>query len=395
MKIIQILRTAFSNLRSNRTRTILTVSGIGVGIGAIVFLVSLGYGLQELTTKRIASIGAITTLDVGAAKQGVTKLDNAQIEKFKQIDKVDKVSTLLSLGAKAESQGKKTDVVVNAIDDNFFALDGTKTQYGGLFSNATDEIVISTAMVKALNQDSQAILNKDVNLTLSLPTESGKGTTDMQKTFKVIGILQDDSSAFLYLPLNSVKDKLPTNIIYNSVKVKVDSRDDLASVKQAIEGQGFTVTSIADTISQVDQTFRVIQIVLAMFGAIALLVAAIGMFNTMTIALLERTRDIGIMKAIGVRNRDVYRMFLTESTIIAFGGGIIGVVGGWLISKGINLAVNTLAKSVGGEAQRLFATPLIFVGIILVFSLLVGLSTGFYPSRRASKINPLDALRYE
>src|SRR4030042_2141983 len=133
MRIIQILHTAFSNLRANRTRTILTVSGIGVGIGAIVFLVSLGYGLQELTTRRIASIGAITTLDVGAAKQGVTKLDKAKVEEFQKIDKVDKVSPLLSIGAKAEIDGKKTDVVVNAINDYFFTLDGTKTTYGGLF----------------------------------------------------------------------------------------------------------------------------------------------------------------------------------------------------------------------------------------------------------------------
>ena len=395
MRIIQIIRTAFSNLTSNRTRTILTVSGIGVGIGAIVFLVSLGYGLQEMTTKRIASIGAITTLDVGAAKTGSTKLDNAQIENFKKIDKVDKVSSLLSLGAKAEIEGKKTDVVVNAIDDNFFTLDGTKTQFGGLFSNAKDQIVISTATAKALNKDNSAILNQAVKLTLSLPTESGKGSTEVESNFKVIGIVQDDSSAFLYLPLAAIADKLPSNVVYNSAKVKVDSRDDLASVKQTIEGQGFSVTSIADTIAQVDQTFRVIQIVLALFGTIALLVAAIGMFNTMTIALLERTRDIGIMKAIGVRNRDVYRMFLSESTIIAFGGGVLGVIGGYLFSLAINLTVNLLAKSVGGEPQKLFATPYWFILIIIAFALLVGISTGFYPSRRASKINPLDALRYE
>jgi len=188
---------------------------------------------------------------------------------------------------------------------------------------------------------------------------------------------------------------LSENIVYNSAKVKVDSRDDINEVRTKIEGMGFAVTSIADTISQVDRTFRVIQIVLAAFGAIALLVAAIGMFNTMTIALLERTRDIGVMKAIGVRNRDVYRMFLSESTLIAMIGGIGGLGGGFLISKLINLAVNSLAKSVGGEPQTLFATPYWFAIGIFVFAIFVGLSTGYYPSRRAARINPLDALRYE
>src|SRR3972149_1824000 len=99
MRFFQIIRTAIKNFRANKTRSVLTISGIGVGIGAIVFLVSLGYGLQELTTKRIASIGAITTLDVGAPKQGAqAKLDRKTIKDFEAMDKVDKISPLLSTG---------------------------------------------------------------------------------------------------------------------------------------------------------------------------------------------------------------------------------------------------------------------------------------------------------
>lgn len=395
MRFFQIIRTAFKNLRANKTRSVLTISGIGVGIGAIVFLVSLGYGLQELTTKRIASIGAITTLDIGSPKQGSSaKLDRKTIKDFEGIDKVDKISPLLSTGAKGEIDSKKTDIVINAVNDYFFSMEGVRPSYGAVFANSEDQIVLSTAAVKALNKGNEEILNKKVKMNVALPTE-GKETEAKEGEFTVIGIVQDDTSSFAYFPLTAIDKDLPESVVYNSAKVKVSSREDINNVRTKIEGMGFAVTSIADTISQVDQTFRIIQIILACFGAIALLVAAIGMFNTMTIALLERTRDIGVMKAIGIRNKDVYRMFLSESTLIAFSGGVFGLVGGFLISKLINLAVNGLARSVGGEAQKLFATPYWLAIGIVVFAILVGVLTGYYPSRRASKINPLDALRYE
>jgi putative ABC transport system permease protein len=115
----------------------------------------------------------------------------------------------------------------------------------------------------------------------------------------------------------------------------------------------------------------------------------------MTIALLERTRDIGIMKAMGVKDRDVSCIFLFESALIATSGGVLGVVGGWLTSKVVNMIVNILAKSVGGEPQKLFSMPIVFSMGIIIFSIIVGIGTGFYPSKRASKLNPLDALRYE
>jgi putative ABC transport system permease protein len=119
------------------------------------------------------------------------------------------------------------------------------------------------------------------------------------------------------------------------------------------------------------------------------------MFNTMTIALLERTRDIGIMKAIGVYNLDIGKIFLTESVIIAGLGGVIGTVGGAGVGYGLNFLVNLLAKSVGSESQSMFYVPIWFAGGIVGFSIIVGLLTGLYPSKRAVKLNPLDALRYE
>lgn len=376
-------------------RTLLTVAGISLGIAAIVFLVSLGYGLQNLSVKKIAGLEAIRTLEVSAGKQGVYKLDTKMAKQIKAIDSVEKVSPTMLVGAKTESEGKKTDLVVNLVDEDFFALDGTKVAYGGLFSGSDkDKAVASSALAKALGVDPAAFVNKELTLSIVFVNSSNVPET-VKTTFKVAGIVTDDSTSYAYAPLSTFSDKIHEATVYNSLKVKVADQTKLADVRKNIEDLGFTVTSIADTISQVDQIFKIIQIVLALFGAIALIVAAIGMFNTMTIALLERTRDIGIMKAIGVYNADVAKIFLSESAAIATMGGILGTIIGQATGFIINLIINMLAKSVGGEAQTLFYTPWWLSTGIIVFSVLVGFSTGFYPSRRASRLNPLDALRYE
>ncbi len=394
MKFSQVLRISLSNLKSNKMRTILTVAGISVGIGAIVFLVSLGYGLQNLSVKKIASIEAINTLDVAAGKSDLNKLDKKTAEKIKTFPGIEKVSPVMMVGSKIDLSGKKTDLVANLVDENFFALDGTKTSLGSLFTDSGKEIVVSSALAKALGADLQNMIGQTV--TLNLVFANAKGQPEEQKTdYKVSGIVADDSTSFAYAPLKNYTDRVLDTTVFNSIKAKVTDQTKIPEARKSIEDLGFTVTSIADTISQVDQIFKIIQIVLALFGVIALIVAAIGMFNTMTIALLERTRDIGIMKAIGVYNIDVAKIFLSESTMIATLGGIMGTVVGLVTGYAINIIINLLAKSVGGEAQTLFYTPWWLAAGIIAFSVLVGFSTGFYPSKRASKLNPLDALRYE
>jgi putative ABC transport system permease protein len=132
-----------------------------------------------------------------------------------------------------------------------------------------------------------------------------------------------------------------------------------------------------------------------LFGFIALVVSAIGMFNTMTITLLERTEEIGIMKSIGASDGNISVMFFMESAIMGFLGGIAGVVIGWLGGQLFNYIINFVATKFGGEEVTLFSTPMALVSVILVSSAFVGLMTGFVPARRASKTDPLDALRYK
>jgi len=392
MKPLEIIRIALTNLRSNGARSMLTIAGISVGIGAIVFLVSLGYGLQKMSTEKIASIDAINTIDVSPGKEGTKDLNQATVDEINAWEEVEKTSPFLSMGGKVSVGQNQTDTVINAVESSFFKMEGTEITYGAVFTDNAKYTVISSGLVKAIGQNANDIVSQEINFNVIMPGDNEK----IEKFELVVsGVIQDDSSAFSFVPLNLVKDNLSEDSNYNSLKVNVSDQEQIQGVKDRLGGMGFKVSSIADTIDQVNQIFRVLQIVLAMFGMVALLVAAIGMFNTMTIALLERTRDIGIMKSVGVRNKDVYSMFLVESIFIATSGGVAGVVVGYLISKGANFLINRLALSVGGEVQTLFHTPLWFVSVVIGFSIIVGISTGFYPSRRAARLNPLDALRYE
>jgi len=401
MKFIDLIILSFTNLKGNRLRTTLTVLGVGVGIAAILFLVSLGFGLQRLTIDRIVRSAALTTIDVSAGKSQILKLDDAQVEKIKRIPHVVIVSDNISLPGQVIFKNTTTDCLINGVDKNYFDLLGIKiAPEKFLFSQSTsqDEMpttVISTGALKLFGlEKNQDFSNDQVSYNIFITGESGV-TADTQKitrTFKVGGIVEDTSSV-AYVPVEELKKAgIQT---YTGLKVKVDDVTNINEVKETIGEYGFSASSIADMIDQIKSIFRIFQMILAGFGIIALLVASIGMFNTMTIALLERTRDIGVMKAIGAHRRDVRRMFITESSMIGFSGGVVGVVLGWLAGQMINFGINALASQAGGEAVTLFYIPWQFIVAIIVFAFLVGLITGIYPAQRAAKLNPLEALRYE
>ncbi len=182
---------------------------------------------------------------------------------------------------------------------------------------------------------------------------------------------------------------------YTKIKVKVKSDKELNTVRSAIMDKGYSVSALSDIIDQANQVFNVVQIVLASFGIVALIVSAIGMFNTMTIALLERTQEIGIMKALGATSGNIWQMFLAEAVLIGFLGGLGGIIIGWAGGQIFNYGINLLAGAFGGSKISIFYTPLWFVMLIISFSSIVGLLTGFYPARRAAKISALMALRYK
>ncbi|HOX41207.1 MAG TPA: ABC transporter permease [bacterium] len=391
MRLLDIIRISITNLRGNKMRSALTILGIAVGIATIVFLVSLGYGLQDLSVKRVASIEAVTTVNVSAGK--VAAPDKAFVEKYKTDPRIEKVVVVNSVPIKASLDSKVLDGVASIVPTDFFNLEGLKPDAGAFYgANETKGVVISSGLAKGLNVASSSAVDKSLAIKLFVRNKNSAVTT-IEENLEVIGTYLDDSTVAAYITPDLLEKTGELDV--SQVKLKVGKREDLVPFKNEIENAGYGVASVADTIGQLDSVFRIIQIVLAVFGGVALIVASIGMFNTMTIALLERTRDVGIMKATGTEDKSVYLIFLSEAILISASGGVVGLALGWLTSSFVNLTINTLARSVGGEPVDLFLTPVVFVVLMLGFSFLVGVSTGFLPARRAAKLNPLEALRYE
>jgi putative ABC transport system permease protein len=373
---------------------------MSVGIGAILFLVSLGYGLQKTLLERITTSESLLTLDVTEAKSGAVILDGEVIEKIKNINGVSEISPSFQLIAQGHSNDISADVVVNSVLPSYFRLGGVKTNKGNLFDDKNQEnIVVSSSVAQVFGKNSDEIIGQEMSFTFLIPEEIKEGELqsnfkriDHDTKYKVVGVIDGEENT-IYLHSDSLK-VLEINK-FNQLKVKTKDSEIMKLIRDQILDFGLLVSSLSDTVDQANQVFRIIQIILMMFGIVALIVSAIGMFNTMTITLMERTEEIGIMKSIGSSSGAISLMFITEAAIMGFLGGVGGIGIGVLGGKIFNLIINFVAQRFGGQAVNLFYSPLWFVGVILVFSAFVGFLTGVIPARRASKIDPLDALRYK
>lgn len=379
-------------------RTFLTVSGVVVGIGAIVFLVSLGFGLQALMTSKVANLEAMTVITVRPGSKNDTSITEETISKFKAFGNVTEVSPILSYPAQIVEGNTSSETVIYGVKPEYFEYEDVKIDYGKpLSGDDAEEVIISVASLKTINlTDPNNVIGKTLKFKVIQLDEVGnikKGHENDTINLKAVGMTIDEKVKYAYVPLNVVK-KID-GAQYSSAKVKVGQRNQVNEVRKAIESMGYPTTSVKDTVDQIDQAFVIIRSVLGGFGLVALFVAAIGIFNTMTISLLERTHEIGIMKAIGGRNKDVSRMFTTEAALIGLLGGTMGLATGWALGRAINALVNFIAISVGGQANNMFSTPPDFALIVVVFSFLVSTFAGIWPARRAARLNPLEALRYE
>jgi len=403
MQIRDILQLSLRVFKTNKLRTALTVLGIGVGIGTILFLVSLGFGLQKTILEQITTSDALLSLDVFSESSSILEIDKENLDKIESIPEVAEVSPIITIPAQIEIDDLSSGTMVSVVKPSYFKLSGIQAAKGDLFvEGERNKIVISSAALKSFNiSDDNGALGKIVAIKLYLSKEEKEGENMVEEVeevrlisdFEIIGIIEDESSSYIYIPFSDVSHlNLPS---FSRVKIKVSSQDKIESVRGEIIEMGFSVSALSDTIDEANKIFQVIQIVLSLFGAVALIVSAIGMFNTMTIALLERTQEVGIMKSLGASNSDVWKLFLVESIIIGFLGGVSGIFLGVGAGQISNLAINKLASSLGGSAVNLFYTPSEFIILILLFSTIVGFLTGLYPARRGSKLNALDALRYK
>jgi putative ABC transport system permease protein len=421
MKFGYIIYLAASSLRMRKMRSFLTIGGMAIGIGAIVFLVSLGFGLQALIVSRVTNVAAITVLDVSVGASTILKINEDSLKSFRTIPNVISVSSSISQSGQAVKGETATDIALYGVQSQYLAIEGVVTSFGTSYTTDDEKsAIVSTTAAELLGAKApQDLLGQTVTMKIVLPdtgpveqertlvntnastnensnantnTSTGSSIKTKDVDVKIIGIVPSDNS-LAYMPLKIFTDAGITN--FNLARVKMDKRDNLAAARSAIEAQGFQVDSVADTVGQIDRIFFIFQVVMFIFGLIAMLIASLGAFNTLTVSLLERTREVGIMKSLGTTSRHIYILFLSEALLIGVLGGISGLIVGVSVGELVNFIINRLAARLGGQAVDLFTIPIVFLAVIAAVIILVGLITGLYPARRAAKINALDALRYE
>lgn len=261
---------------------------------------------------------------------------------------------------------------------------------------AVKEAVVNRAMLSLLGIDEGQAIGKNFEVSFVVVGNLTDGEEKIQSVptqYEIVGIDPETDTPFFYVPFIDLRSLGVTK--YSQLKVISIDEGALAKIRQQIEVFGYATSSVTDTVERITSFFSSLRIVLALLGGVALAVASLGMFNTLTVSLLERTREVGLMKAMGMRSYEVRELFLTESMIMGFFGGLLGIGlgigGGYIIS--IILSIFSLSK--GSGIIIISHTPFLFVAMTMLFAMFVGLATGIYPARRATKISALNALRYE
>ena len=439
MKFLDLLRLILGNLSRRKARVALTAIGVVIGTAAIVVLVSLAIGLQKSATDQLYGIGDLTLIDVMPAYGGggffggpvmiesnqleePLLLTNSVLQQFREIPGVQVVIPRDYLGAQTIIQYQRMEGGVNiiGIDTNDLANLGMEASEGTTSLNKGT--VVIGVMTPNNFYDPQlrpgqqpppppALYNEQIQLIVIKFDQQGN---ESRKTLslRVSGVLQEtggEADYSIYLPLDTVRSlnewangtRINYNKTgYNQVVVKVEDPNDALDIADQITAMGFQAITPQAFLQGINNTFLILQIIFGGVGAIALLVAAIGIANTMAMSILERTREIGLMKAVGATNRDVLSIFLGEAAGIGFIGGMGGITIGWLAAQAINvLAVAFLANQAsqqGGPPPSVAVyTPIWLPIFALIFSTFIGMLSGLYPALRAATMIPVQALKYE
>lgn len=256
------------------------------------------------------------------------------------------------------------------------------------------EIIVSSGLLQTMKKNPRQIVGTKIDLEYIvsgglIPGMDGR-VLSKKVRYTVVGVVQDANKSLIFTP---IADTASMGIDkYSNLKVLAKSADTLKNVRSRIETLGFSTHSIVDTVVQVNKLFTIMRYLFASFGIIAFLVAIIGMFNTLTITLLERTREVAVMKTLGTTNHDISRLFLVESLLIGLVGGVAGIILGLVLGTSVDSLLMLLR---GDGGIKLFVFPPFFLLLMLGVSVVVGLVTGLYPAKRSRDISPLDAIRYE
>ncbi len=392
------------NLRRRRLRSWLTILGIVIAIATIFVLISVSVGLQQAVSEQFRILGTdkFFILPRGQiAGPGTGGAVSFTIDDVNTVDKVPGVKDLsywtgASAQVKYRDQIRYTFVVGVPLDrsDLFLESGAYKSDEGSLFRKNDEGKVMIGSQYKYNNFFSRPV---SVNDKLIINGQQ----FEVKTILKTIGNPQDDR--IILMPLSDFKDLFNQTDRIDQIVVQVDREDDINEIvdrtrKRLLNTRGLTektrdfiILTPEELLSSFGTVLNIITGFLIGIAAISLLVGGIGIANTMFTSVLERTREIGIMKSVGAQNKDILLIFLIESGLLGLVGGIIGVLLGISISKGIEyIAVTQLATTLLRAA-----IPFYLIIGCLAFSFLIGAISGIWPAWRATKIKPVEALRYE
>lgn len=438
MRFLDIVGMSAGNLWRRKLRTFLTVLGVMIGTASIVVMLSLGIGLKSAMMEQMTAYGGMTEIEVSRnyGNDNVL-LNDDMLETIRQLPAVESVSPMLRLGG-TFTQGKYSAYanivgVTQEYMSNIELGEGRLPESNGstleiLMGNTviTDFYVTSTGRYPYYEKNEYA--NVDfMNKTLFTQFESS-GYTDSdgnyiqqpskKNVFKVVGMVKggpEDYSQYsycAYVDIDSLKNYLkkayrgkqipgqPTDkngkpyksLIYDQAVVNVSTAEDVDTVLTAIQDMGFSAYSQSEWLKQAEQEMLIIQAVLGGIGAIAFIVAAIGIANTMMMSTYERTKEIGVMKVLGCSLPNIRTLFLTEAAFIGVLGGIAGLVISYVLSAVCNMV---LPAALGYQGSKISLIPLWLALVAIIFAAVVGMLAGFFPAQRATKLSPLAAIRNE
>lgn len=449
MKPRDLTDLALRNLREAILRNTLTTLGVAVGVASLVAMLSLGVGLQQLASKRLSQSGLFDTIVVTPknAFRGMGRPQReAQSDKparvlnddaRKEIEKLANVIEVypqVRFFTEVRFNDKPFATVVAGMPDssrNSGSFDGMQ---GSFFSSPTaDEAILQIEFAKELSDKPASLAGQDLVLRYAerqaLPADnsggaasdgSGGGFSVVPKELrlKIVGIVATEpaqgyggyGNARLLMPLQTaatlraaqvndlrdiVRDSAANKTTYPSLSVRAKSPSQVEAIETSIKNMGFAAFSLLDASKSLRTFFSVFDSLLGIFGSLALAVSTLGIVNTLVMAILERRREIGVLKALGATDSDVKKLFFVEAGVMGFFGGIFGVLFGWLLGRAITIGTNLYLKRQNLNPIELSSVTWWLIVGALVFGVLVSLAAGLYPASRAAKLNPVDALRYE
>lgn len=449
MKTYDLLELATRNLRESVLRNSLTTIGIAVGVASLVAMLSLGIGLQHLANVRLEHSGLFDTVVVFAprGREGFGRprtanssppraLDESARQEISRISGVAEAYPEIRVPTEVRYNDKPFRTVVEGLPPSAAQSAAMEGMAGHFFSKPdATEAILQSEFAKELDANTAHLIGRPLTLiyaesiSLGKPAAgsaagntkakppSGFSVVRKEAALTIVGVTESQPNAGferfgrarLFVPLVLAEKMIPPQVAalldapgaggsgpaYSTVIARVADVKNIERVENAIKRMGFETFSLQDATRNLRQFFAVLDLFLGIFGSLALAVASLGIINTLVMAILERRREIGILKALGASDRDVRGLFFAEAGAMGIVGGAAGVALGWTIGHAINFGANIYLQRQNLPPQTIWLVPWWLVVGAIAFSLVVSLLAGLYPASRAARLDPVQTLRYE